>query len=243
MDLSTSSMGIQAGARPMLPIKTKAAYKLYPASILSGKGNKRGKRALQKKSTKKDLKEVTPPVPAAEEEFTPLVPATEDVTPPVPVAEEFTPLVQAAKDDTPPVLEVEECTPPVPATKEVTPPAPVDEEVTPPVPAMEEVTPLVPASEEVTAPVLVKNGATPQGPMINRESPSISEEPQLLEELTEKSSEEEANAEASATGLEAAREGFGSHNDLGHKRWLHDETASLGGYMRREDLGLTWVKG
>ncbi|KAL6034835.1 hypothetical protein STEG23_015278 [Scotinomys teguina] len=52
----------QAVAKPVTPIKTKAALKFYPASFLNGKGrrtNRRGKYGLKRSSTKKCAEEVT----------------------------------------------------------------------------------------------------------------------------------------------------------------------------------------
>ncbi|OBS79006.1 hypothetical protein A6R68_18616 [Neotoma lepida] len=66
-DPSASSMENLAVAKPIIPIKTKAAYKYYPPSVLpamSQKTNKRGKRrCLQKSPTKKDGEDIAPPVP------------------------------------------------------------------------------------------------------------------------------------------------------------------------------------
>ncbi|XP_028741014.1 testis-specific gene A8 protein-like [Peromyscus leucopus] len=120
-NLSAFSMNTQAVAKPVTPIKTKAAYKLYPPSILNGTGlknNKRRKRGLQRSCTRKDSEELTPPM-AKKGKDSPLVeesqPLMEQPTNPIedrPTTCEASTMTDA-EEVTPPLLKKGKYSPPV----------------------------------------------------------------------------------------------------------------------------------
>ncbi|XP_042125503.1 uncharacterized protein LOC121825849 [Peromyscus maniculatus bairdii] len=172
-DLSAFSMNTQAVANPVTPIKTKAAYKLYPPGILNGTGlknNKRRKCGLQRSCTRKDSEELTPPMAKKGKDS--------------PQMEEKQPLVlQPAK--------------PAEASTMTDP-----EEVTPPVLKMEETQSLVDQPTTCEASTMTDaEEITPSVAKKGKDSPLMEEPQPLMDQLANPAEDQLTSSEASPMGF------------------------------------------